>query len=98
VYLEADWRFLPHWHLNTSLKSVLDRERAAGDPRPKIDDFALVNVTLRRLNIGHHLDLSFSVRNLLDADAREPSRSFQTLPGDLPLAGRNVYAEIIYHF
>ena len=98
VYAEANWRFAPQWNLNLNVKSILDRERPAGDPRPPADDYSLLNLTLRREAIGKHLDVAFSVRNLLDEDAREPSDSPAGIPFDIPLAGRNFYGELRFRF
>ena len=44
------------------------------------------------------LDAAFSVRNLLDEDAREPSDSPAGFPFDIPLAGRNFYGELRFRF
>jgi iron complex outermembrane receptor protein len=46
-------------------------------------------------------EVAFSVRNLFDNDAREPSLwngKAALIPNDLPLAGRNFYGEIRFHF
>jgi len=37
-----------------------------------------------------------AVRNLLDEDVREPTRS--TIPGDYPMPGRSVFAEVRLHY
>lgn len=98
VYAEARWRMTPEWSFDANLKAILDRNRALGDPRPDIGDFTVVNLSLRRKSIGQHLDLAFSVRNLFDEDARDPSTGPNALPFDIPLAGRNIYGEIRIHF
>jgi hypothetical protein len=48
---------------------VIDRERVESDPRPDIGDYTLVNLSLRRKNIGGMLDVALTVRNLFDVDA-----------------------------
>jgi len=98
VYAEVNWRFAPKWNLNANVKSVLERERPSGDPRPPVDDYSIVNLTLRRENIAKQLEIALSVRNLLDEDAREPSDSPASIPFDIPLAGRSLYGELRYRF
>lgn len=98
IYGEANWRITPEWNLNASVKSVLDRERPSGDPRPPIDDYSVVNLTLQRRNIANYVDAAISIRNLLDANAREPSDSATSLPFDIPFAGRYVYGELRIQF
>jgi len=103
-YTDAHWQFRPDWSLNAQCFWIADRHRADGDPRSDIDDYDLVNVTLRRKNIAKHWDLAFSVRNLFDEDAREPSPYDATaadgaqIPNDYPMKGRAVWAEIRFHF
>ncbi len=92
LYLGADWKFLPHWSLNPQLNWVADRRRAEGDLRPEVDDYILVDFTLRRKNIFGAFEAAASVRNLFDEDAREPGD--RSISGDLPLDGRSVWAEV----
>jgi iron complex outermembrane receptor protein len=94
IYLDARWRFLPDWSLDAQLVDVSDRKRSAGDTRSDIDDYTLVNMTLRRKRIAKHWGLAASVRNIFDEDAREPSTG--AIPDDYPLAERSVYAELRY--
>jgi iron complex outermembrane receptor protein len=94
IYLDARWRFLPDWSFDTQLVDVSDRKRAAGDTRSDIDDYTLINVTLRRKRIAKRWQLAASVRNLFDKDAREPSTG--AIADDYPLAERSVYAELRY--
>jgi outer membrane receptor protein involved in Fe transport len=57
-----------------------------------------LNLTLRREGIDKHLDVVFSVRNLLDEDAREPSDSPAGISFDILPAGRNFYGELRFRF
>ena len=99
VYLRADWEFLLNWHFNPQLNWIIDRDRVAGDNRPDIDDYSLVDLTVRRKNIKDHWEIAFAVRNLFDSDAREPSPAMPVLiPDDLPLAGRSFFGEIRFRF
>ncbi|MGH8580527.1 MAG: TonB-dependent receptor plug domain-containing protein, partial [Gammaproteobacteria bacterium] len=80
VYAEARWELMPSWFADLNLKAVIDRERVDTDPRSEIEDYTVVNLSLRRKNIGGLLDVAITVGNLFDVDAREPSLSAITLP------------------
>ncbi len=95
IYVRANWTFLPDWQFVPQAKWISGRERVAGDTRPPVADYTWVDLTLRCKNIGEHWEAAFSVRNLFNADAREPSPGpAAALPNDLPLAGRSIYGEI----
>lgn len=98
VYARADWAFVAGWSLNTQLNAIFDRKREPSDSRPAIDDYHTVDVTLRRQERNNDWSVAFSVRNLFDADAREPSPSPGAIPNDLPLAPREYRAELSYSF
>ena len=101
LFVRADWRFAPLWQVSTKANYVADRMREPGDTRPKIPDYTLVDLTLRRDSFTGDWDIRAMVTNLFDRDAREPT--FQsvgaTVPGnpitlsDLPLPGRAVYLQ-----
>lgn len=103
-YLRSDWLVYPKWYLNTQVNWVADRKRAFGDPRADVDDYTTVDLTLRRKNIRKgDWNFAVGVRNLFDADAREPSDGPSTegiikIPNDLPLAGRNYFLELRYSY
>lgn len=98
LYLRGDWAFLPDWNFNTQLKRIAKRDRAAGDPRPQIDDYTSVDATIRRTHLWGAWDIAASVRNVLDADAREPSPAPGFIRNDLPLPGRNYFLELSYRY
>lgn len=103
-YLNPHWKFLPDWSLDGQWYWIGGRHREAGDPREDIDDYNLVNLTLRRKNIADHIDGALSVRNLFDTDAREPSPYASAspagayIPNDYPMEGRAIWAEVRFHF
>ena len=96
LYAAADWAFFPDWSLTPQVNWVADRDRAQGDPRPEIDNYATVDITLRGQRVMQNWELAASVRNLFDADAREPIT--MEIPNDLPWSGRSVFVELRYNF
>ncbi|MBD9363609.1 TonB-dependent receptor plug domain-containing protein [Methylomonas fluvii] len=100
VYLRLNWEFLPDWQLSPQAKWIVGRDRSFGDTRKPVADYTWVDVTLRRQNLAKHLEVAFSVRNLFDVSAREPSLAGNpaAIPNDLPLASRSFYGEISLHF
>ncbi|MBT9597499.1 MAG: TonB-dependent receptor [Vitreoscilla sp.] len=94
----ADWRIAADWQASAQLNWVADRRREAGDTRPPVADYTTTDLTLRT-QAGGGWDVSLSVRNLFDADAREPSPfgvPYVSVPGDLPLPGRAVVLQLSY--
>lgn len=100
AYLRASWQALSNWSVNPQVKWIGERSRAAGDTRPALNGYTLVDLTLRHSPILHDrkLEVAASVRNLLDENAYEPSLSPGLIPNDFPLAGRNFYLEAAYKF
>jgi len=98
LYLRGDWVFLPDWNLNSQLNWVAQRDRAAGDLRPAINDYTTVDATIRRKHLWGDWDIAASVRNVFDADAREPSPAPGFIRNDLPLPGRNYFLELSYRY
>ena len=96
LYARSDWSFMPGWTWNTQLNYVADRKREPSDARPDIADYHTVDVTLRNQKRSSDWDVAFSVRNLLDADAREPSPSPGLIANDLPLSPREYRVELRY--
>ncbi|HZX31714.1 MAG TPA: TonB-dependent receptor [Rhodocyclaceae bacterium] len=107
VYARADWLMATGWQLSTQLNAIFDRNRAFGDTRPPIRDYSTVDLTLRSTPAKDKWAFAVSVRNLFNADVREPS--FYTaapatnptlptslIPGDLPQAGRNFWLQATY--
>jgi iron complex outermembrane receptor protein len=80
------------------LNWVADTQRAFGDPRAPIPDYRTVDLTLRtdRQRIPGQTgqwNFSVSVRNLFNADAREPSVSGSSITYDLPQPRRSYVIE-----
>ncbi len=107
VYLQADWRFLPAWHLNAQLSWVDSRKRPDAvdkgldtkNPFQKVDDYTIVNMTVRRKDPKYDWEVAFSARNLLDDNAREPNAFIFNGDDNLPLAGSTTwYVELRFPF
>jgi iron complex outermembrane receptor protein len=86
------------WSLSGQVNWVADRSRQAGDTRPKIADYMTADLTLRTTQLRKDWELALSVRNLFNANAREPTSgsSAINIPNDLPLPGRSLYVELRY--
>jgi len=94
--MDLNWEFRSNWLLHGQLNWVGDRQRAVLDPRADIDDYTLLNLTLRRKNILPALDLSLTLRNLADENAYEPSSG--EIAEDYPLESRSAWLEVTYRF
>ncbi len=101
-YLNPHWKFAENWSLDGQYYWIGEQHRAVGDPRENINDYDLVNLTLRRKNIIENLDVALAVRNLFDEDARTPSiydpnaPEGAYIPDDYPIEGRSFWLEISY--
>jgi outer membrane receptor protein involved in Fe transport len=99
LYLRADWGVASDWLLSGQVNHVAGRKRAHGDTRPNIADYTTVDMTLRSSQNRRGWDVALSIRNLFNADVREPSLAPGTnIPNDLPMAGRTLTAQAIYKF
>jgi iron complex outermembrane receptor protein len=95
AYLRGDWNFLNQWNWNLQFNWIGERERRQNDSRSSLDDYLVVDTTLRYL-VADNWEFAASIRNLFDEDAR--AYTSQNIPDDLPLPERNLYAEIRYKF
>lgn len=96
VKANLNWLMAANWSLNSQLYWIGDRERATSDSRAPIDNYTLLNLTLNRKNLLPDVDLQLALRNLTNADAREPSSG--TIPDDYPLESRSFWLGITYAF
>ncbi len=100
--LEWNWQMTENWNFrgnyawqNARNEQLGQRSNLPGDDRV-LENYQIVDITLRSRRFLKHLDLAASVRNLFDADAREPA--VPQIPGNLPLPGRSFYLEASVHF
>lgn len=105
LYMEANWQPAELWNINVQANWVMDRNRASGadDFRSDVDNYALVDLTVRRKSLWDHVDVALIVKNLFDEDAREPSLAGGIgvpipIEDDLPLAGQQILGEIRYDY
>ena len=103
IYLRTDWMPIPNWYLDTQINWVAGRKRPYGDPRAELDDYTMVDLTMRYKKLKGNWNFALNIRNLFDVKAFEPSpgpnsSGFISIPGDLPLAGRHFFTEMRYHF
>jgi iron complex outermembrane receptor protein len=94
--LRADWRLASAWMLNAHAHRVEGRRREPGDARPPVADYTTVDLGLRLAPGGQPWGLAFTVRNLFDADAREPSFAPGSIPFDFPMPRRNYRLQLGY--
>jgi iron complex outermembrane receptor protein len=93
----ADWSFANGWLLSGQVNHVAERQRAMGDARAPIADYTTADLTLRTARGRDAWDFAVSLRNLFNADAREPSLAPGVgLPQDIPLARRSFYVQAAY--
>ena len=97
IYGRLNWEFERDWSLDPQVTWVGQRQRVFGDTRSALNSYTLVDITLRRTQFKNNMEFAASIRNLFDANAREPSLSSTFIPNDFPLAGRNFYLELRYH-
>jgi outer membrane receptor protein involved in Fe transport len=95
--VRADWSIVNGWLLSGQVNHVAKRLRSAGDARPAISDYTTADLTVRTAQSRGSWDFAVSVRNLFNADAREPSLApGLALPNDIPLARRSLYVQAAY--
>lgn len=103
AYLRATWKVGDSWQVVPQVNWIGERARQAGDNRPPLAGYATADLTLRQVT-GRRLDIDVVVRNLADADVREPSRgpgpgqSQAGIRDDLPQQGRSVSLEVSAHW
>jgi len=94
------WQITDNWLLTGQCNRIMDRGRSTSNTREPIDDYQITNIMLHTdFNVGQSekiIGLSLIIKNLFDTDANEPSDG--KVPGDFPLSGHQLYAELTYNF
>ncbi|HJV03029.1 MAG TPA: TonB-dependent receptor [Burkholderiaceae bacterium] len=97
LFGRADWQLAGAYLLSTQLNWVADRHRAAGDTRAPIADYKTVDLSLSTRHGREQWNFTATVRNLFNADVREPSLApGVALPHDLPMAPRALSLQAVY--
>jgi len=94
-YFDTRWTFKTDWFASAQLNWNRERKRAQGDSRKNIDDYTLVNLTIRHKNIAKHWEIAATVKNLFDEDIREPSDG--KIADDYPMNERSAFIEVSYN-
>ncbi len=94
LFGKAEWRFTEGWILTPQVNWVADRKRTLGDTRPAIRNYTSLDLSLRTTKFKN-FDLLVTVRNLSNADIREPTPP-GGIPDDMPLARRSFFLQAIY--
>lgn len=97
-YLQADWAIVRGATLSGQVNHVAGRRRPSGDARPAIKDYTTLDLSARFKLGGSDWELSLMLRNLFNADAREPSLANGGIVNDLPVAPRAGYVQAMYRF
>jgi iron complex outermembrane receptor protein len=92
-----DWQTRGYGVLSAQVNHVADRRRAAGDSRPQIPDYTTFDLSLNTQRVLGNWDISIAIRNMFNADVREPTLAPGTaIPNDLPMAPRSIYLRASY--
>ncbi|KQX01516.1 TonB-dependent receptor [Massilia sp. Root418] len=89
-YGRLEWRLDGIGTLSPQLNRVADRRRARGDARPKVPDYTTFDLAFSSGRVLRRCELSLALRNVFNADVREPSLAPGLIPNDLPMAPRAV--------
>ena len=95
-YLQADWAVARGCTVSGQLNHVAGRQRPAGDARPPIKDYTTLDLSARTRIGSAGWELSLGLRNLFDADAREPSLAGGGIVNDLPVFPRTAYVQAAF--
>jgi outer membrane receptor for ferrienterochelin and colicin len=97
LYGRADWSFASGYQAGTQVNWVAGRKRAFGDARAALDDYTTLDLTLATRNGRNQWNFTAALRNVFNADIREPSPApGLTLPYDLPMARRTISIQASY--
>jgi iron complex outermembrane receptor protein len=106
AFLLQPW---PDYIFGIQLKALGDRKREAGDSRPDLDGYSVLDITLNMFNLGlRDLNLRTGIKNLFDNDIVYPAPLVAFPPGtpqlrpayqnDYPQTGREIFLQLDYSF
>jgi outer membrane receptor protein involved in Fe transport len=91
------WRAPGGLVLTPQINRVAERRRAAGDSRAKVPNYTTFDLSASMYGgVDKSWDLAVALRNLFNANVREPSMAPGALPNDLPMAPRAVSVKLSY--
>lgn len=97
-FASIEWRPLDTLKLATEVHWIGSRDRAVTDLRDKVDDYALVNFTLRKSLPELNLEFSVRAKNLFDEEAVEPAQpGAVSVATDYPIERRSIFLDMTYH-
>lgn len=96
AYLQADWAMARGATLSGQLNHVAGCHRPPGDLRPAVNDYTTLDPSVRSRLGGSGCELSLMLRNLFNADAREPSLAGGGIVHDLPVYPRAAHVQAVY--
>jgi len=104
LYITSHNQLSDHWQFNLQWNYIGKRKRVDNDPRGALDSYHKVDATLIASEIINKMDLSFSIKNLLNDNIKEPSigpaqgSTAADIPGDLPHYERSLWVNLKYNF
>ncbi|MGM9479773.1 TonB-dependent receptor plug domain-containing protein [Roseateles sp. NT4] len=98
AYLQADWAAVRGATLSAQLNHVAGRQRPVGDARPPVKDYTTLDLSARTRPGNSGWELSLMLRNLFNADAREPSLAGGGIVNDLPVYPRAAYVQAVVRY
>ena len=97
LFGRADWAFASGYQSSVQVNWVAGRKRAFGDARPALGDYTTLDLTIGTRNGRRQWNFSAALRNVFNADVREPSPApGLNLPYDLPMAPRAISLQASY--
>lgn len=102
AYVRQEWAVSSMWNLNGQLRWIGARPRTPADTRSEVKPYTSLDLIVRGKKVFAEADLGFWMRNVLDADIREPSAPPSvtsgnvTIPNDYPQEGRSLFAELTW--
>lgn len=96
--LSLNWQPVDDVNANLSSSWVMDRQRAEGDSRDDMDDYAWVTARVGYKGLAKGLELAVTVNNLTDDDNARFPEPGGSLPDDQPLPGRQFLVEANFQF
>lgn len=105
IYARIDWTLPRYCSIHTQVNWIGEQTRVKADTRPALSGYNTVDITLRTPERKRGWNGALLIKNLLDANVREPSaydyapsKPFISIPNDYPMPGRALYIQGSYRF